>query len=110
MLKDLRKIAVPLAATLAACATILLMPSAARSQEQRCGTWETIKTFAAKTYGEAPLGGGLINQEQALIMLASPGGNSWTLVSLTTHGLACVLASGNDWHLAPFVNPDERQS
>jgi hypothetical protein len=89
---------VPCAALLAC----ILLPSAALARpaaDQRlpCADYREVRRQLAAGYGEAPLALGLRSNGDLLQVFASPEGGSWTIVSTTPQGLACILAAGRRW-------------
>ncbi|HKY87622.1 MAG TPA: hypothetical protein VJL90_12740, partial [Pseudorhodoplanes sp.] len=61
-------------------------------------------------YHETEVGGGFVNQNAVMVILMSPGGETWTLAALGTDGKACMVASGTDWFQRSIPNPEERGS
>jgi hypothetical protein len=55
-------------------------------------------------YGEVEVGGGIFNEQVVVIPFASPGGDTWTILSIGTDGFACILSHGTDWF--PGVLPE----
>jgi hypothetical protein len=100
---------IPLAVTIAAASAILFLPSIARSQPQ-CAPWETLKGVLSEQHHEVEFGGGLINPSAVLVLLMSPGGDTWTLAALGTDGNACIMSSGRDWFQREMTNAEERPS
>jgi hypothetical protein len=100
---------IPLAVTIAAASAILFLPSIARSAPS-CGPWETLKTYLGTKHHETEFGGGFINPSAVLVLLMSPGGDTWTLAALGTDGNACIMSSGRDWFQRPFLPAEETPS
>ena len=49
------------------------------------------------TYAEAPVSLGLQANGNLLQVFSSSEGGTWTIVSTSPDGMACVLAAGRDW-------------
>jgi hypothetical protein len=49
------------------------------------------------TYRESPVSLGLQSNGNLLQVFHSPERGSWTIVSTTPQGMACILAAGRDW-------------
>jgi hypothetical protein len=81
----------------------------AKAQTQ-CMAWDTLKASVAKDYHEVEVGGGFISPQAVLVLLMSPGGDTWTLAALGTDGQACLVSSGKDWFQRSIPSPDERPS
>lgn len=62
-----------------------------------CFEWKLVKERFAEKYGEVPVSGGRTKDGQAVIVLASPAGKSFTILLLDKAGRACLLGGGIDW-------------
>ena len=95
----------PYPAPYAALLALGLMPSAALAQpaatDQRppCADYREVQRQLAAGYGEAPVAAGLRSNGELLQVFASPESGTWTIVSTTPQGTACVLAAGRHWEL-----------
>lgn len=49
-------------------------------------------------YGEALAAGGLQSETRVVEVYASPDTGTWTVLMTNAEGLACIMASGTDWH------------
>ncbi len=49
-------------------------------------------------YGEALAGGGLQSEERMIEVWAAPETGTWTVLMTQADGLACIMASGTNWH------------
>lgn len=88
-------------AFLAAC---LLAPAAASAAAPAvvgvpvpCHDYREIRRQLAERYGEAPVSFGVRSNGELLQVFASPKGGTWTVVSTSPRGLACILAAGKGW-------------
>jgi hypothetical protein len=79
-------------------------------QAAECTSWDTLKAGLARDYHEVEVGGGFISPQAVLVLLMSPGGDTWTLAALGTDGQACLVSSGKDWFQRSIPSPDERPS
>ena len=61
---------------------------------------EHLAGFLAQTYDERPVSAGLQSNGQLLQIFASAGSGSWTAVTTSPGGTACVVATGRDWEQA----------
>lgn len=69
----------------------------ALSQVGPCGPWKELRAKLGRDFRETPVAGGLINQQLVLFVLASPDGKTFSIVTVTSNGLACILATGTNW-------------
>ena len=58
------------------------------------------------SYAEAPVSLGVQSNGNLLQVFASAATGSWTIVSTTPDGMACVLAVGNNWESVAPVRHD----
>jgi hypothetical protein len=87
-----------------------LMAYAWPVRASECTTWDNLKAALAKEFHEVEVGGGWINPQAVLVLLMSPGGDTWTLAALGTDGQACLVSSGKDWFQRSIPSADERPS
>ena len=62
-----------------------------------CGVYDELRTFLDDRFGERPTSSGLADDGTVMQVFASPGAGTWTMVSVDSGGLACVLATGQAW-------------
>lgn len=62
-----------------------------------CMSWPDIKAFLAEKYREIPTSTGQAGETHAVQLLVSPGGETWTIVSIDRTGIACAVAGGTLW-------------
>lgn len=48
-------------------------------------------------YGEAPIGGGMVNEGAIVVLFSSDAGETWTLALRESSGETCFVASGTNW-------------
>ena len=77
-------------------------PRAAGAADEQlpCTGLEHLAGFLAQTYDERPVSAGLQANGQLLQIFASAGSGSWTAVTTSPGGTACVVATGRDWEQA----------
>jgi hypothetical protein len=82
-----------------------LLPSAAHAQPAAtgphplCAAYREVQRQLAAGYGEAPVAVGLRSNGELLQVFASSESGTWTIVSTTPQGTACILAAGRHWEL-----------
>jgi hypothetical protein len=85
----------------AACAAAAApRPAAAAGGEEGrlpCTGFAHLADFLAEAYGERPVSAGLQSDGQVLQIFSSPESGSWTAVTTSPSGLACVVATGRHW-------------
>jgi hypothetical protein len=69
----------------------------AAAGEPPCTKHEQLAGFLGGTYGEQPISAGLQANGRLLEIYSSPSTGSWTAVSTSPSGLACVVATGQGW-------------
>ena len=69
-----------------------------------CIPWKILKDRLAATHGESVVSSGRINERSAVIVMASPGGDTFTVIVVDARGLACPIAAGRGWE--PGSLPD----
>jgi hypothetical protein len=74
-----------------------------RAQQPMCGTLKSVREGLNKQFKEVEMGGGFINESAAVLLFATPDGASWTLVTITPNGGACILAGGQGWFQAEIL-------
>jgi hypothetical protein len=62
-----------------------------------CTALAHLAGFLAEAYGERPVSAGLQSNGQVLQIFSSPETGSWTAVTTSPMGLACVVATGRHW-------------
>lgn len=62
-----------------------------------CGTRAELIGKLKKKYSERPVATGLATNGGILEVLASPTGNSWTIVLTMPDGTSCLIAAGENW-------------
>ena len=62
-----------------------------------CGKHAGIVENLASRYDEAPVSMGVTANGWLLQVLASPGGETWTVLLIRPPGIACITATGTNW-------------
>jgi hypothetical protein len=81
-----------------------------RAADVQCSSWPVLKAGLARDFHEVEVGGGWINPQAVMVVLMSPGGDTWTIAALGTDGQACIVSAGKDWFQRSIPSPDERPS
>jgi hypothetical protein len=76
---------------LATAAQAQMMPSLP------CHLYTEVARQLGASYDEAPVSLGLQSNGNLLQVFASTKSGTWTIVSTTPNGLACILAAGENW-------------
>ena len=92
-------------------ATALLMQAAGASAQTQlvrmpCHDYAEIARQLRATYEEAPVSLGLQADGNLLQVFSSSKTGSWTIVSTSPAGMACVLAAGQHWESVTPANLD----
>ena len=88
---------------LAAAFALIAGPVAAT----QCGPPEVLTRVLGGTYGEYPVSRGLGSQQGNSVIMetwANPETGTWSIIVNRSDGVACLVASGEAWHvpLAPI--------
>lgn len=91
-------------------ALLFAVASTAGAQQppgSRCHDTRAIQEHLSKQYGETPVAFGLQTNGNLLEFYASPKTGTWTAVSTSPAGLACIVAAGKNWQTlrAPAKDP-----
>lgn len=90
----------------------LLAASAAQAQVVQgsvpvvCHNFAEIAKELGERYDEAPISLGLQSNGNLVQVFASKRSGTWTLLSTTPAGFACVIAAGKGWESMPFDKED----
>jgi len=87
---------------------IALFLAAVSSQAQAvtCEKRDVLVRLLEEQYQEFSVETGLANGNRLIELFASAQGETWTLVAIDPHGMACVIAVGNNWQTIGLP-PDE---
>lgn len=79
-------------------ASLALLIAAPAAAQQQCPIYQDLKKFALENGGMVPSGSGVTSQgKAAVIVFASPEGETWMMAIINQEGRACVVASGDQW-------------
>ncbi len=67
-----------------------------------CGLHDLIAAQLITEYNETRIGAGLQNPQTLMEIWTSAETGSWTVLIIRPNGVACVVASGGNWHTAPI--------
>lgn len=87
-----------------ALSAILLQTPPSLAAEPTCAPYHELEAKFAKEFGEVPAGGsGLIDGTHAVVIFASPNGETWTAVVVDAAGVACPVMAGVGWNVADRI-------
>ena len=82
---------------LAPLALLIATTAPAAADQLPCTQFDQLAGFLAETYGERPVSAGLQADGQILQIFSSEERGSWTAVTTSPAGTACVVATGHHW-------------
>jgi hypothetical protein len=74
-----------------------LLSAPARAQQMPCAKLAEVTAGLAERYREKLVSAGLQANGQLLEIFASPDGATWTALTTSPAGLACMVATGKNW-------------
>lgn len=83
-------------------ALVLLLATPALADEpqpQPCGKREAVVAFLAREYGERAVARGATDDGSAIVEIFASQAGTWTAVTTTPDGQACIGVSGKLWRL-----------
>ena len=91
-------------AVVAFCVLLIAVTSCgmAYAQPAPCAPKEAVFARLATGYGEGPAVTAMM-PDALLEIWMSPETGTWTAIAILPQGLACIVASGTDFHLRPVV-------
>ena len=63
-----------------------------------CGPYKAVVSTLSGEYKEVRRGFGLAGPKELYEIWASETTGNWTLLKIGPNGLACIIATGGDWH------------
>lgn len=75
----------------------VLAATPALAEQPPCGEVDHLARLLDENYGETPVSNGLQANGQLLQIFASPDTGTWTAVTTTPQGMACIVATGRYW-------------
>ena len=91
--------------TTAALLLVACCGGAEAQQRMPCAKLAEIAAGLAERYREKPVATGLQANGQLLEIFASPDGSTWTALTTSPAGLACVVATGKSWQQGAAGEP-----
>lgn len=73
--------------------------SEARAQGQRCAPLGAIEKNLAEQHKEKRIGFGVVSAAEVLLIYATKDGSTFTVLTLNSQGIACLVSSGVDLNL-----------
>lgn len=77
--------------------TFVLSGTSAFAQAS-CAPRDKLIERLATGYGEALAAGGLQSEQRMIEVYAAPDTGTWTVLMTQANGVACIMASGTNWH------------
>lgn len=85
-------------AAITLCLGMLFYRTTAAHAEAGCAPYQDLKKILQGHYNESPSGSGITDKgHAAVIVFASPDGETWTMVRIGPDGQACMIAAGSNW-------------
>lgn len=78
-------------------AALLALFLATPAMAQPCAPAEEMLGKLARDYHELPSGIGLSKRGDAIVLYTSPDGRTFTLLRVTSEGIACLIEAGDSW-------------
>ena len=82
---------------LATLALLISLTASAAISQTMCGFYSAMIAQLGQKYGETRRSFGMYGPMQKLEIWASDETGTWTMLSISPGGMACVLASGDRW-------------
>lgn len=69
-----------------------------RAQAQAlCAPWPLLKKQFSERLHEETVSAGQVSPTVALVIIASPEGETWTAIAVHATGMGCILSAGTNW-------------
>jgi hypothetical protein len=92
------------------CATLALLSTPALAQEEGppCAPYEVVAMHHAEKFGETRIAQAVMG-DHLMVVFATPGGETWSIVLVDHQGVGCLRAIGTDWQARsdPAPVPEE---
>ena len=85
----------------AVLAAVTLFSSVGVASAAPCGSHDAVAKALTTKYKEARRIMGVVNAKAVMEIFMSPQG-TWTVVVTDTNGVACIIATGQDWQEVPI--------
>jgi hypothetical protein len=81
------------------------MPPPPQVANGSCLPFSVLSEDLEKRFKEIELSGGIVGENEVLIIFGTPTGTTWTMVSVTMDtGIACIRGSGESWFQIPLMS------
>lgn len=90
---------------IATLAAVVLFSTAAHGQTI-CGARKEILQQLSQKYKETPVAIGVTTEGALIELVASHGGDTWTIIRSTPDGQSCFMIAGEGWRVLPEINTD----
>jgi len=87
---------------------LLFLMNMAHAQQQMCAPFDEMRETLASQYHETEVGTGMVSDTDVLMLFASPGGETWTILGLNVSGIACIKSAGKGWDAGQLPAKGER--
>lgn len=91
----------------AVCVGIVNAALPASAAPMACSPRDAVLDQLSARFHEAPVAVGLANNGALLELLASPAGETWTIIITMPNGTSCLVAAGHDWQEIAAPEPGE---
>ena len=86
---------------------VFLCASFAAAQGVPCDDHAKAQALLEEKYREAPVARGLDARGNMVEVYATKDGATWSILMTAPHGLACMIAAGQNWRSAKQKEPGE---
>lgn len=96
------KLKIPMAAI--ALVTCVLPASTIAEPGTSCADRAQMQQFLTRTFRERQVGHGMVDAKMIMEIYVSDSG-TWTVMVTNTDGIACIIATGDEWDGPAWTNP-----
>lgn len=79
----------------------VVLGGTASSHVGPCGPWKELREKLGSIYRESPVAGGIVSPQFVVMILASQDGTTFSIVTISSEGCACMVLTGTDWQHKP---------
>jgi hypothetical protein len=90
---------------LVAAALAVFCCGGAQAQQMQCGPLTNLRAALAERFKEQPVSAGLQSDGRLFEVFASPDTGTWTAVTTSPAGIACIVATGKSWQQGATGEP-----
>jgi hypothetical protein len=91
-------------------ALLFFVNMAHAQQQQMCAPFDEMRETLASQFHETEVGTGMVSDTEVLMLYASPGGETWTILGLNVSGIACIKSAGKGWDAGRLPAAGERDA